>query len=111
MEITLSLVGDIPILHLLGRLDASSAPALEERINLFLAEGGQKLVFDCQALDYISSAGLRVFITTLRTMKSRGGLMAVASLQKPVREIFHLAGLEELFILGNSKEEAASLLG
>jgi anti-sigma B factor antagonist len=110
MQINLSLLGGIPVFQLLGRLDASTAPALEERLGLLLDDGGSKVVFDCEGLDYVSSAGLRVFISTLKSTKARGGGLAMARLQNPVRELFRLAGLEELFILAPTLDEAAEHL-
>jgi anti-sigma B factor antagonist len=108
MEISLSLVGDVPVFHLCGRLDASTAPGLQERFSLVLAEGETRVVMDCRDLTYISSAGLRVFITALKSLKSRGGGLGVASLQRPVMDLFRLAGLEELFLPAASVEEAAA---
>ena len=108
MQINLSLLGDVPVFHLAGRLDASTAPVIEERLGLLLEEGGKQVVFACDDLDYVSRAGLRVFIITLKATKTRGGGMAVAGLQNPVRELFHLAGLEELFVLAPTPHEAAA---
>jgi anti-sigma B factor antagonist len=110
MQITLSFLGDIPVFHLIGRLDASTSTALEERLGLLLDDGGSRVVFDCEGLAYVSSAGLRVFITTLKSTKACGGGLALARLQNPVRELFRLAGLEELFVLAPTVDEAAERL-
>ena len=111
MEITLSLVREIPVLRLSGRLDVTSSPMLEERLKPLLGEGGTRLVFDCSGLDYVSSAGLRVFLLASRQLKGRGGGVAFAALSSPVRELFQLAGLEELFPVAGNAEGAAALPG
>jgi len=110
MEITLSLIGDIPIFHLNGRLDMTSSPLLEERLKPLLIVPGQKMVFDCSDLSYISSAGLRVFLSTMRHLSAQGGGVGFALLSPPVGDLFRLAGLEDLFLITPTVEEAATKL-
>lgn len=113
MEISLTLAGTIPVFHLSGRLDVATSPLLEERIQTILEgnEASSRIVFDCSELSYVSSAGLRVFIFAQRQLSGHGGGVAFASLSKPVRDLFHLAGLEDLFIIEPSVAEAAARLG
>lgn len=106
MEITLSLVGEVPVFHLAGRLDAATSPLLEDRLMPLLCVPGQRVVFDCEGLNYVSSAGLRVFISTQRTLSNHGGGVSFAALTQPVKELFRLAGLENLFPVEASLEEA-----
>ena len=110
MEITLSFVGEVPIFHLEGRLDVTTSPQLEDRLMPLLCVPGQRLVFDCESLSYVSSAGLRVFISTLRTLSNHGGGVSFAALTQPVKELFRLAGLENLFPIESSVAEAISRL-
>jgi anti-anti-sigma factor len=110
MEITLSVAGEIPVFHLKGRLDVSTSPLLEERLKPLLSVQGQKVIFDCDELTYVSSAGLRVFIATLRHLAAQEGGVSFAKLTPSVRELFHLAGLDNLFIIESSVEEAAARL-
>lgn len=110
MEITLSVIEKIPVFHLLGRLDVTTSPLLEERLHPLLEVQGQKVIFDCAGLTYVSSAGLRVFIATLRHISSQGGGISFAELTPTVSELFHLAGLDNLFLVASSLEEAAARL-
>lgn len=110
MEITLSLVGEIPVFRLCGRLDASTSPLLEERLRLLADDQCNQVVFDCAELSYVSSAGLRVFLSALRNLSAEGGGIAFATLSEPVRQLFHLAGLEEFFIIEPSPALAAARL-
>jgi len=110
MEITLSLIGDIPVFQLNGRLDMTSSPLLEERLKPLLKEPGQKLIFDCAGLAYISSAGLRVFLSSMRHLSAQGGGVCFARLSAPVGDLFRLAGLEDLFLITPTVEEAAARL-
>lgn len=110
MKITLSFVGDVPIFHLAGRLDVTTSPLLEDRLVPLLCVPGQCVVFDCEGLSYVSSAGLRVFISTQRTLSNHGGSVSFAALTQPVKELFRLAGLENLFLIESSVAGAISRL-
>lgn len=106
MDIKLSFAGEIPIFHLSGRLDVTTSPLLEDRLMPLLSVRDQHVIMDCEGLTYVSSAGLRVFISTQRTLSTQGGGVAFASLTPPVRELFRLAGLEGLFVIEDSVEKA-----
>jgi len=110
MEITLSVADGIPVFSLAGRLDAVTAPLLEERLRPVLVEESARIVMDCLELGYVSSAGLRVFLSTQRHLAAKGGGVAFAALAKPVRDLFHLAGLEELFVIEETPAAAAARL-
>lgn len=80
-------------LALSGRLDGLSSPELEEQVLALLDSGVRTLVFDLAALDYVSSAGLRVFIVAAKKMRALGGTVTFQSLTPTVRNIFHVTGL------------------
>ncbi|MFZ4717304.1 MAG: STAS domain-containing protein [Chthoniobacterales bacterium] len=106
MDITLSVAGGIPVFHLGGRLDVTTCHLVEERLRPLLTEEGRWVVFSCSDLSYVSSAGLRVFISTQRQLKARGGGVAFSSLSAPVRDLFTLAGLDSLFVIEDSLQAA-----
>jgi anti-anti-sigma factor len=92
MEITASTQNHIAILALSGRLDGLSSPALEQRVDALLQTGARRIVFDCSALSYASSAGLRVFLGSAKKLRTAGGGAAFAALQPSVQEMFALSG-------------------
>jgi len=92
MEITATTQNNVAILALSGRLDALSSPALEQHVDTLLQGGARRLVFDCTALSYASSAGLRVFLGSAKKFRSAGGSAAFAALAPAVREVFELSG-------------------
>src|SRR4026209_1717353 len=67
-----------------GRLDSQTAQMLDERLELILSSA-TALLFDMAGLEYISSAGLRVLVKARKALEARGGGVAVAHLQPPVR--------------------------
>jgi len=112
MEITLAMSGEIPVFSLSGRLDAITSPLLEERLKPLIedAQGSRYLILEGSSLSYVSSAGLRFFLMAQRQLAARRGGLAFAGLTRQVLDLFHLAGLQELFVIENSVTAAASRL-
>lgn len=92
MEITETAHPSATVLALAGRLDGLASPALEQRVDAVLASGAKTLVLDLSGLAYVSSAGLRVFLTAAKKFKTAGGRASFAALPAPVREVFELSG-------------------
>ena len=90
MNVTMNRNGNELIVELEGRLDTVAAPELEEQIEPAL-EGVEKLIMDLESLEYISSAGLRVMLTTMQTMEEQGE-MIVRNVGPDVMEVFKLTG-------------------
>ncbi len=84
-------------LALIGRLDTVSAPQLEGELQALLP-GLSELTLDLKQLDYISSAGLRVLLSTHKTML-RQGKMTVKNPNEVVAEIFDVTGFSGILNL------------
>lgn len=92
MEIVVANESDVAVFAITGRLDAVSVPQLEEKLSQWFEQPGKKLIFDLEGLDYISSAGLRVFLTTAKKMKAREGKLCMARLRDNVKDVFTISG-------------------
>ncbi|MGA0092822.1 MAG: STAS domain-containing protein [Chthoniobacterales bacterium] len=108
MEISESSVNGIPVLHLKGRLDGAAAPALEEKLTEQMAAGHDRLVFDCQGVEYASSAGLRVFLLAAKQLKMRCGRCGFAALTPALRQVFSLSGFLDILEVHDTVEQAAA---
>lgn len=108
MEITESVLQGVPLLVLGGRLDGLSAPALEEKVATLFSSGSTRLVFDCSGLEYASSAGLRVFLSAAKKLKTNGGRCAFAALSPPLREIFSISGFLDVLEIHETVESATA---
>ena len=75
---------------LTGSLDTATAPELERQLAPVLAEPVKDIVFDLEQLKFISSAGLRVFSTTRKTLKERGGQASFIRMQPQIQEVFEI---------------------
>ena len=78
-----------------GRLDTTTAPQLEEKINAEI-DGVSQLTFDLKGLEYISSAGLRVLLAAQKIMNKQGN-MVVKNASEEVQEIFEVTGFSDIF--------------
>ena len=80
-----------------GRLDTITAPELEEVLKKEL-EGTESLTFDFEKLEYISSAGLRVLLSTQKIMNAREG-MKVTKVNELVNEVFEVTGFSDILTI------------
>ena len=97
-------VGTIVTLH--GKLDALSTVDVEKSLLDVIALGEMKLVIDCAALDFFSSAGLRSFIMAIKRMKVRSGVIALVALRRDVKETIEISGLSPLFKIYATRADA-----
>lgn len=80
-----------------GRLDTAAAPQAEKDIQPLLSSNGKNIVLDCNALEYISSSGLRLFLTVLKSAKSKGGHVFITGMNNDIRNVFSMTGFTNLF--------------
>lgn len=97
MEIMKTKNGDALTLTLTGRLETTTAPALDKAIKEEL-EGVTDLIFDFAGLEYISSAGLRVLLTAQKAMNKQGA-MKIVNANEIVQEIFDITGFTEMLMV------------
>ena len=110
MEITEERRADILILRVSGKLDASTSKSLEDKILPLITPAQVKLIIELSQLDYISSAGLRVFILAAKRMNEAQGKMILCSLRDAVKQVFDIAGFSSFLTLAGSTEEAIKSL-
>jgi len=97
MEISESKRGDVVVVRVKGRLDANSAATLEQALLASIDAGTRRLVIDCEPLDYISSAGLRVLLVAAKRLRAADGVIALAALKEPIKEVLDIAGFSSIF--------------
>jgi anti-anti-sigma factor len=98
--------GGTVLLTVNGRLDSTTSGALEEKLLALLNGGVKQFVLNFTALEYISSAGLRVLLMVAKKLKPSGGVLSLCGLQDHIREVFDLAGFSPLFPIHDSVEAA-----
>ena len=106
MEITERRTADIVTLSLSGKLDTTTAKTFEAKILAQIESGDRRFVIDLAQLEYVSSAGLRVFILAAKRLNSANGKIVLCSLKDPVKEVFDIAGFLPVFSIYGSHDEA-----
>lgn len=84
-------------IEIVGRLDTVTAPALDKMINEEL-EGITNLTLDMNELEYISSAGLRVLLSTQKKMQKLGE-MKLIGVCETVMEVFEMTGFTDILVI------------
>ena len=84
-------------IELTGRLDTTTAPTLDKMINEDI-EGTKDLILDLKALEYISSAGLRVLLSAQKKMQKIGS-MKVVNVCETVMEVFEMTGFADILVI------------
>lgn len=73
-----------------GRLDTTTSPALEEKINE--ANINEDLILDFKDLEYISSAGLRVLLALKKSQEAKGHTLEIHNINAVIKEVFNVTG-------------------
>jgi anti-anti-sigma factor len=102
-------VSDQVVFLVSGRMDAENAPRFEQQCRACIAEGVNGLVVDLGELKYVSSMGLRSFVSIAKTFQDKGGALRICRLNGLVKQVFEITGLLGSFAVYESVE--AALIG
>lgn len=91
METTKQIDGKVLNLSISGHIDATTAPELE-KIAMADASKVEKMVFNFEKVEYISSAGLRVLLSIHKTMSSKGGEFVLENVSGDVKNVLEMTG-------------------
>ena len=97
------------IISVIGEIDASSSIELDLAIAKSVGEGFKKILVDCSALEYISSAGLGVFMSYIEELRDKNIPMVLFGMKEKVANTFSILGLAELLQIAPTKPEAKKL--
>lgn len=98
----------VSVLTVTGRIDGATAGDFENELNTLAEAGRVNLVLDLGAVEFISSAGLRVLVTTRKAVKGAGGEIVFAQPSAQVVETLEIAGLNVLFDNYPNREAAVA---
>ena len=97
MTIEKNLNGTELTIAIAGRLDTTTAPQLEAEFKQSI-NGVETLVLDFAALEYLSSAGLRVLLAAQKVMNKQGE-MIIKNVNEPINEIFEVTGFIDILTI------------
>ena len=98
------------VIALIGEIDASSSIELDLAIAKSVGEGFTKILIDCSSLEYISSAGLGVFMSYIEEFKDKNITMILFGMNDKVANTFEILGLHELLTIAKNKSDAKKLV-
>ena len=97
MTIEIKRNAEVITIELVGRLDTTTAPALDKTINEDIKDV-KNLVLDVKGLEYISSAGLRVLLSAQKKLQKVGS-MKVVNVCEEVMEVFEMTGFADILTI------------
>ena len=101
--------GSIQLVKIEGRLDANFSLQLEDEVDRLLERGNKNIILDLSDVTYLSSSGLRVFLSINQETKGAGGLVLVNP-REVVKKIFEVAEVQDLLTQAETVEEAFTIL-
>jgi anti-sigma B factor antagonist len=93
LTVTRKTMNRVDLIATNGRLDASTAPILDQTLKACVADERYRLVIDFAQTDYISSAGLKVLVATLKEVKRHRGDLRLANLTRNLKDTLGMVGL------------------
>lgn len=94
------------LIYLNGYIDTYNSNFFQKRIAKVVEANYEKLIFNCSALNYVSSTGIGSFTAFLRNVKPKGGDIVLLEIQPKVFEVFQLLGFSQFFNIKDNLSEA-----
>jgi anti-sigma B factor antagonist len=107
-SIQTSIAEGFSIITLAGFVDAHTAPQFENAIQSEIEAGRHFIIVDCEKLNYISSAGLGVFMSFIEEVRERGGDIKICGLVPKVKHTFEILGFQDLFEMLDDQPSAVA---
>ena len=111
METVVTKNGNITILEIKGPMNINTSLDAETCINKILEDNNNlKLIIDLKETTFVSSSGLRVFLSTSKKMKSKRLPLTLCALNNTVQEVFSISGFSTFVNVAKTREEALTAL-
>ena len=85
------------LVQVTGRLDTPAAVKAQQEIAPLLENADKEIVLDCTALEYISSSGLRLFLSLRKEVSVKGGKVIIRNISDDIKKVFMMTGFYNLF--------------
>jgi anti-anti-sigma factor len=111
MDVQARRVGDVMVISIVGSIDTLTAPRLLEHLQGIVSRNKTRLVADLSGVDYISSAGLRVFLVAIKQTRGKGGDFFLAAVQPNVQRVLDLSGFSKILRVFENVDSAVEEAG
>lgn len=97
MELTISQNGNVICGVLDGRLDTAASQKFSADMEPLMDNADKEIVLDCEKLEFISSSGLRLFLSLRKATIAKGGNVTIKNVSEEVKQVFTITGFFSLF--------------
>ena len=97
MEVKIEKQNNGVVVSLIGRLDTPASQEIAPQMDALKDEAAGTIMLDCTQLSYISSSGLRIFLTLRKAAADKGGKVIVRNISDEIRSVFMMTGFLNLF--------------
>jgi anti-sigma B factor antagonist len=109
MDVKIRTVGGVHVVELSGELDANTSPVAQQQI-LPLATEGSRILLDLSGVSFMSSAGLRLLLSTYRQVTTQKGIVALAGLSEDLADTMSMTGFASFFTIHETTESGLQAL-
>ena len=102
MEVKLTEKDNVMTAELIGRLDTAVSQEVATALQPVIDQADKTIILDCKELSYISSSGLRIFLTIRKAAAGKGGKVIVRDINNEIRQVFMMTGFLNLFEIQES---------
>ena len=106
MKIEEQTINSLVVVILDGRVDGSTAPDLEKRLSNIIERSDTRVLLDCDKMDYISSAGLRVVLLGAKKCQQGGGKLTICALSATCKAVMEVSGFLNILDYHETREAA-----
>lgn len=110
MKISQTKSGAVTVLKLEGHLDSTTSSALQAELLPLMDAASARVAVDMTAVEYVSSAGLRIVLMAAKKAQASGSKIAIFGLSNPVRETFEISGFSRLISIVGTEADALDAL-
>ncbi len=100
----------VTVFRLVGNLDTNTAPDLEEQLGRIAGTEARRILVDLADVNFVSSLGLRVFLTAARELAPGGGSLSLCGPNEAVRDTLDACGFSKLLQVFDSEQSALAEL-
>lgn len=97
MKTTINENAENILVKLSGDLDTAAAQETEKEFKPLMDAKGKTIAIDCSELNYVSSSGLRLFLSLLKSCKPNGNILTLENLNDNIKKVFTMTGFSSLF--------------
>lgn len=108
VDISVEGLDNVTLVEADGRIDGMNAGQLGSALNEQIDADKRQIVLDLSKVEYMSSAGLRELVNGLKKVKRVGGDIRIAQPSPRVREVLEMAGLDTIFLIFDTRNEAVA---